>query len=1189
MKKLENSRERCTNTYIFPKLNLKMKLSLLFLFTALFQLQANMGYAQKKKLSLNVEKASFLEIIHEIESISEFSFFYRKSDLKNDNEITLKVENKKIEFILNQIFSNSNLEYTIVDRHIVLKTSTKKPPKPKPAPVIKEQSDQKLQVSGVVMDENGNLLAGATIVEKGTKNGVIADFDGKFIIQVVNDAAVLQVSYLGYTTKEIVVAGKTDLQIVLKENAAALEEVVVVGYGTQKKINLTAAVSQVGSEVFENRPTANAFRSLQGTTPGLVISNSSSGGEPGASSDINIRGFVTSGGTGDIGDAEPLVLIDGIEMSLNDIDPEDIESVSILKDAAAASIYGSQAAAGAVIVTTRSGQNSQGQIKVNYNSSYSITQPSIWPESASPINFAYTINDARTNNNQGAYYDETDLANIMANMENPGSAPTIVSNASGNGWDYGTIGIEGTAATDWDDIIMKKWAQRVKHSVNITGGNEKMNFYLSAGLYDEEGLLKVGDESYQRYNLDAKISSKVNDWLTLELLSKYRKSYTDFPTEANSNTTFWNKSRVLDLITKIKPTLPQYDPIYGLELLQHTYYPFWDDQRVKTENNQIVLSPRIIIEPFDGLKINANFNYKRDNNFQEISILASQTVVPNGLVDKVSQASTSYSPIVSINEYFSPNIFATYDKSIKDHNLHATVGFQSEVNNYYALGASSDYLISNNIISLNASLDDDQTVTEAISHWSTVGLFSRFRYNYKEKYLFEFSYRRDGSSRFEPDNRWAGFPSFSAGYNIAKEEFWPIDAINTFKLRGSYGTLGNQNVDNYLYLSTIELNTGGTSYLFDGERLTFSQTPDISSENLTWEKVKTTDIGFDLSAFNSKLDLGFSWYRTDIEGMAAQGADLPAQLGTNAPLTNIGTSRVQGWEVETTWRQKLGDFGYSVRAVLSDYKRSIVEYPNDTKALTNYFAGQDLGDIWGFQTEGLFLTDEAATEVTSNIDYSFITGWARVAGDIEYKDVNGDNVIDRGEYVYGDTGDFGVIGNSTPRYQYSVNLGMNYKNWDFNALIQGVGKRDLAFGSQQRFRGPANGPFHAFVWEGHLDYFRPEDTTSPLGPNTDGYFPTPYLNGGGRNNKNYSYNTDRLLQNAAYTRLKSLQIGFTLPNDVTSRFHVDKLRIYATGENLFTFTDLMFFDPETNTSGLTGSAQSYPLSRILSLGVNLSF
>ncbi|WP_372775859.1 TonB-dependent receptor [Mangrovibacterium sp.] len=1038
----KNSLNDSLDPGIVQKMSKVMRVLFILIFGISMAAQAK-SYAQNTRMDVNLHNSSVREVINYVENNSKFIFLYKNEDVNVEKRVNLNLTDASIQDILEVIFDDENIHYDVYDRQIVIRR----------VEALNQQAQQAdKKITGLVSDETGEPLPGVTVLVSGTTVGTVTDLGGKFSLTVPGTAESIQVSFIGMKTQELALAGKTQFLIVLEQDVAGIDEVVVVGYGTQKKLTLTAAVSQVDSEIFADRPTANALQSLQGNVPGLVISNSSSGGEPGAASDINIRGFVTSGGTGSIGDAEPLVLIDGVEMSLNDIDPEDIESVSVLKDAAAASIYGSQAAAGAVIVTTKSNKNANGNVKVSLSSSFSLTQPSIWPESASPIDFAYTINDARTNNNQSAYYTNDDLANIISNMESPGSAPSIVSNSSGNGWDYGTIGIEATGATNWDDVIMKEWAQRIKNNLSVSGGTEKFNYYLSVGAYDESGLLAVGDESYQRYNMDAKISSKVNDWLTIELLTKFRKSYTDFPTESSTNSTFWNKSRVLDLITKIKPTMPRVDPIYGLELLQHTYYPFWDFQRVKTKNDQTVILPRIIIEPIKDLKFNVNLNYKRDNNFQEISILASQAVVPNGLVDKVSQAATTYDPTVSINEYFSPNIFGTYEKSIGDHNIHATVGFQSEVNNYYAMGASTDYLISNNIISLNASLDDDQTVNEAISHWSTVGLFSRFRYNYKEKYLLEFSYRRDGSSRFEPDNRWAGFPSLSAGYNMAKEDFWPVEAISTFKPRASYGTLGNQNVSNYLYLSTISLNTGGTSYLFDGQRLTFSQTPDISSENLTWEKVKTTDIGFDLTAFSNKLDVAFSWYRTDIEGMAAQGADLPAQLGTDAPLTNIGTSRVQGWEIEASWRKKVNkDFSYSVRAVLSDYKRSIVEYPNDSKALTSYFSGQDLGDIWGFETEGLFQSDEEATEVTSSIDYSFITGWSRSAGDIRYKDLNDDGSIDRGDYVLGNTGDYKVIGNSTPRYQYSLNLGATYKNWDFSILIQGVGKRDLSFANQQRF------------------------------------------------------------------------------------------------------------------------------------------
>lgn len=1045
------------------------------------------------------------------------------------------------------------------------------------------------QITGVVTDSNGQPMPGASVVEKGTLNGTQTDFDGNYSISVANGAT-LVFSYIGFATKEIAISNQTNLNVVLEEDTSILDEVVVVGYGTQKKVNLTAAVSQVGAEVFQNRPTANAFRSLQGTVPGLQITNSSSGGEPGAPSNINIRGFITSTGAQDaaaaIVNSGPLVLIDGIEQSLNDIDPEDIESVSVLKDAAAASIYGSRAAGGAVLVITKSGKNSNGKMRVNYSTSVSFTKPTRWPKSASPINFAYAVNDARINNNQNPYHDETDLANILANMENPGSAPSIVANPANTNWSYTSIGIDATGATNWEEVILKKWAQRTKHNLSLSGGTEELNYYLSVGAYDEDGLLRVGDESFERYNVDAKISAKPKDWLTLELLTKLRKSNSDFPIASSGDTNARNKSRALDLISKLKPGIPLVDPIYGSGQLQHNYFMFWDTQRSTTDNDQLVLLPRIIIEPIKNLKFNANLNYRRDNNTLESSILSNQVIRPQGLITAPVQASTFYGVTLQDQEYFSPNLFATYNTSFGNHNIDVLAGYQSEINKFHSLNGQTDFLITDNIVSLNASLDDLQEVNETIDHWATQSVFSRFRYNYKEKYLLEFSYRRDGSSRFEPDNRWSGFPSYSAGYNVAKEDFWPVDAIQTFKLRGSYGTLGNQNVGLYRYLSTVNINSPGGSFLFNGQQEVSSSTPIPISQNLSWETVKTTDIGFDLQAFN-KLDIAFSWYRTDTEGLAAQGLDLPSQLGTAASLTNIGTSRVQGWEVEASWRQQFGDFGFSIRGVLSDYQRTMVEYPNETGSLTQpFYEGQDLGEIWGLQWDGWF--DTVDEYQTYPIDQSFVAGnfWE---GDTKYKDLNGDNVIDRGEFVVGDTGDWDIIGNSTPRYQYSATLAMNYKNFDLNMLVQGVGKRDVLLSNHQRFRGPGQGPFHINVWEGHLDYYRAADTESPLGPNTDAYFPAPYTANPGRNNRNYRFAVDRYIQNGAYARLKSLQIGYTIPRETTEKFGINTIRLFATGENLITIDDLLFFDPEIVTAGTFGSAQSYPLSKIVSLGLNVSF
>ncbi|WP_372757507.1 SusC/RagA family TonB-linked outer membrane protein [Mariniflexile sp.] len=1044
---------------------------------------------------------------------------------------------------------------------------------------------QKKDITGTVKDVNGYPIPGANVLVKGTTNGVQTDFDGRFNISTSNANAVLVISYVGFKTKEIVVGTKTTINVTLLEDIAALDEVVVVGYGVQKKVNLTASVSQIGTETFENRPVANTARSLQGAVSNLQITTNSEGGRPGSTPDINIRGFITSAGTGSIGDAGPLVLVDGIEMSLDQINPDDIESVSVLKDAAAASIYGSRAAAGAVIVITKSGKDSNGKMRVNYSNAFAFSRPTIWPESVDALTFAYVMNDARANINSGAYWDDAALERIRQNMANPGSAPTMFDANNDGNYEVSSLGLGTTGSTNWKDFLFKDFAESQKHNLSFTGGDQKLNYYISTGIYNEGGLLNYADEDYKRLTVDAKIGGKANDWLSFELLTKFLKSEDDYPWDARTSGTR-GTYRFLDLVSKIKPTLPTVDP-NGNPLIQ-AQYPIWGNEREENEYNQIALLPRVIIEPVKDWLINLQYNYRRNNNKQVYR--AATTSYINAFGETAyyrSQEQTTYRPQLITNEYFSPNLFTTYTKSLGDHNFKVLAGYQNETYEYYALNGNVSYLITDNVTSINASLDDTPTVGENISHWSTESVFSRFNYNFKEKYLFEFSYRRDGSSRFAPGSQWAGFPSYSLGYNVAKENFWPIKDINTFKLRGSYGTLGNQNVSNYLYISTVAINSPGTQYLFNGNRALFSSTPALSSENLTWETVKTTDFGVDINAFNNKLTMAFDWYRTDIEGMAGQGQDLPEVLGANAPLTNVGTSRVQGWEFEGTWRQKLSDdFSYNIRAVLSDYKRTIVSYPNDANLLSNYYAGRDLGEIWGLQWEGWFQSDDEVANY--DIDQSFVRGGTWTPGDTKYKDINGDKVIDRGTNTLGDSGDFTVIGNTTPRYQYSATIGLNYKNLDFNMFIQGVGKKDAYVQNQGVFKGPAQGPLHAMVFEEHLDYYRAEDTTSPLGPNTDSYYAKPYSANPGNNNRNYRFAVDRYLQNGAYTRLKSVQVGYTIPKYVTDKYKIDKIRLFVTGENLFTITDMKSIDPEAFQSGF-GNAQTYPLSRVFSTGVNISF
>ncbi len=1033
---------------------------------------------------------------------------------------------------------------------------------------------QEKTITGKVSDETGQSLPGASVVVVGTTNGTVTNIDGNYSIQAKTGDK-LSFSFIGMAVQEFEINGQSVINVSMTPDLEQLDEVVVVGYGTQKKVNLTASVSQVGSEVVEDRAVASAAQALQGAVPNLIISNSNSGGEPGAAMDLNIRGLVTASGSGSVSDAEPYVLVDGVEMSMNNVDPEDIENVSVLKDASAASIYGSRAAGGVILITTKSGKKMNGGIKIGYSNNFSWATPTAWPEQASALDFAYTMNDAYTNNGKNPIWTDEMLGWIQMNMENPGSAQTVGVKADGKSWDTSSGGLNATAATDWKDFLLKDWAGRQKHNLNFTGGTQKLNYYMSAGFYDEDGFHAQTEDSYSRYNLDIKLNAKPYEWLEFSLLTKFIKSEARQPWDYRYGT-----GRIFDALSKIKPTMPTVDPIFG-EPMVGAYYPTWDTQWQEKENNQVAIMPRIIIEPLKGWRINLEYNYKRNNNRTLQTALQYEYKLADGSTATTpSAAETQVRSYLYTNEYFSPNLYTSYTKSVNGHNFKVLAGYQSELQEYYNLNTKALGFITDNIPSISTAVGEI-TSSDGISHWSTQSLFSRLNYDYKGKYLLEVSYRRDGSSKFADGSRWAGFPSFSAGYNIAKESFWPLqDHIKTFKLRGSYGTLGNQNVSNYLYLSTMGVNQG--TYLYGGEWDYYVTTPDLVSNSLTWETVQSTDFGVDISALDGKLSGSFDWYRSDIEDMTAQGQSLPSVLGTDAPLTNVGTMRTQGWEMELGWKQKIKDFSYNIRFVLSDYKRTVVEYPNENLLLSDYYNGKTLGEIWGLEWDGWFQTQEEIDN--HDIDQSTMVGWALAPGDTRYVDQNGDGQIDTGSNTLDDPGDRKVIGNTTPRYQYGFTFGADWKGFDLNMFIQGVGKRDFYIGGTA-FRGPANGPFHANVMEYHLDYWR--DETSALGANPDAYWAAPYAANPGRNNKNYRYSVDRYVADASYIRLKSIQIGYTLPKSLTKKVLLDRVRVFVTGENLITITDFPMYDPET-LKGNFSNAVSYPLSKTISAGINVS-
>ena len=1033
------------------------------------------------------------------------------------------------------------------------------------------------RITGIVQDaKTGLALERATVSVKNGKGGVLSKAGGSFEMTVPAGRSVLEISFVGYDTRTVVLgANETNLVITLDPSSGnELDQVVVVGYGTKKKVNLTGAVSTVSAKEIENRPIANTQQGLQGLVPSLNISVSGAGGEPGESMNMSIRGLSSFSGS-----TAPYVLVDNIPMDINSINPADIESVTVLKDAASSAIYGARAAYGVILVTTKSGKSNKGKMSVGYQTNVSFAKPVYFPKLVDAMTFALVANDAAKNVGNSPWYSADALDRLAKNIANPGSAPVMLGKPDGLNWDIGAMGLGAAANTDWYDIIFKKYAVRQKHDLNVSGSSEKMNYYLSAGVWDEGGLLRYGNESFKRYNFDAKINAQATSWAKIGVLFKYNNGLQEFPWQQELG-----RGRIYDMITKLKPTMPAKYP--GTDIwTQESRIAEWGAERDNTWTSQMVLAPRIILEPIKGWVTNLEFNYTASSNRNEQSAKQYFYMQPNGeLGAGVSRIATSFNPSISTDNYFSPNLYSTYSRSFGKHNFSIMAGFQQEKFNYFNLNATAQYLLSDNVPAVNTAVGT-KTVTDGQGHWSTRSGFGRLLYDFNEKYLLESNFRADGSSRFQPGKQWGYFPSFSAGWVASKENFYPLKKIvNFFKLRGSFGELGNQNVSNYLYIPTLGINQ--STFLFSGQRLWTVGAPNISSINLSWEKVRTLDFGTDLAFFKNRLTTTFDWYESHTSNLVGPGQALPALLGTSVPRENSGEIRTRGFDFEISWKDHIGNFYYQVGGNLSNNKSVVTAYNNPTGILSTYYKGQVLGSLWGYQTAGLFQT---TSDVTSWADQSFLWSGKWNPGDLKYVDLDKNNKINNGKNTADDHGDMVIVGNERPQYLFGFNANASWKGFDFSAFFQGVGKQDLYISEIYNgnvLRGPANGPLHMMVYKEHLDYWR--DDTSPLGANPNAYFPKPYSVFDGDNSKAYGRPTDRYLQNGAYVRLKNIRLGYTIPSKITNKVLIRSANIYFSGENLFVVKHISLLDPE-GTGGRQGDGRTYPLSKSLSVGLNVNF
>ena len=644
---------------------------------------------------------------------------------------------------------------------------------------------------------------------------------------------------------------------------------------------------------------------------------------------------------------------------------------------------------------------------------------------------------------------------------------------------------------------------------------------------------------------------------------------------------------MMDIISKLKPTYCLTNPNYPDEFMPSSPIAAWQTQRENNIQNNFVFAPKLKLEPIKDWVTSIDINYTVNSNQQTYTATVATGHGPDGAVGySPSQSSTSYLPAIRTNNYLSPNIYSSYLKSFNKHNFKAMVGYQQETYSNFDLSGSALYLLSDNIPSISTAVGT-KTITDSQGHWSTQSVFGRLNYNFDEKYLLEATFRADGSSRFKPGNQWGSFPSVSAGYNIAKENFFPFKkVIDLMKLRASYGSLGNQNVANYLYIPTMGVSQ--SSFLFNNTQLWAVGSPSLTSINLTWETVTTKDVGIDLQFFKKRLSSTFDWYQSDVTNLVGPGQALPAVLGTSVPKINSGKLRTRGWEFELSWRDAIGKFSYNTRFILSDYKTVVTQYNNPTNLLSTYYEGQTLGEIWGYKTDGIFQTAAEVTDRAAIVNQSYIYSGAWSPGDLKYVDQSGDGKIGIGTNTKDDHGDKVILGNTSPRYQFGLSAGCNWKGFDASLLFQGVGMRNLvpSASSNSMWMGPAQGPFHANVYVENLDYWR--DASSPLGANPNAYYARPYAQNPGLNVKNYGNATDRFLQDASYLRLKNLQVGYTLPKMLIQKVKLENVRVYLSGENLLTWTNLMMYDPET-AGGDLGGGKTYPLEKVISVGLIVSF
>lgn len=1151
---------------------MKNKFLLTLLFIILPFAVAVASPLQEIRITIQQKNVPLSKVFKEIEEKTDYSFLIRNNDVDTNAKVSVNAKDKTVAEVLGILFDNRGISYEVSGERIAVYKATQSRP------------SGKRKITGKVMDATKEALIGASVHVPGTSNGVITDIDGNFTLELAAGDTQVEVSYVGYKSQLINVGNKSTFQIVLVEDAETLEEVVVVGYGSQKKANLTGAVASVKmDDVIANRPLSQAADALQGTVPGLLVS--SNGNAPGKSKSFQIRGAYSVGiknSDGSYGATiSPLVLIDGVEGDLDMINPEDIETITVLKDAASGAIYGARAAGGVILVTTKRPKG-ETTFQLNYNNNFAFASAMNLPEQAPLEEYLKAYSDAAGDQfwTMGSPSVSKWLGYLEQYRKDPSSIQTV-----GDGIYKDADG--GVYYLNEKDLVknMLETSFQQTHNISMTGGTEKLRYRLSGGYVSNDGVLITNKDKYERMNVSGFISADIVKWFTQEATFKYAHSKNMLPSSALGGiygtrlASFYPEGTMPEGISDAATGLPFFTPANQIK---------WSNpSKTLYDNPRIFL--KSILKPFKGFE--AVFEYTFDKNIYDYSWYTGSVAYTTVQGGKDTTPTNDYlQKTKRYTNYNSINVYGTYDFTLGDHKFKVMAGFNQESSYRETMQALSYGQAVIEVPSLGSGTSTLKA-TDSYNEYAVRGGFFRVNYNYKDRYLLEVNGRYDGSSKFPKDSRYGFFPSVSAGWNIAQEKFMEStqDWLGSLKLRASYGMIGNQNVPAYSFIPTMSVNNKYNGWISGGDYVTAITTlPSLVSSSFTWEKVGTWDAGLDFSMFNNRFSGTFDWYQRNTSGMLAPGMQLPGVVGASAPFQNTADMRTRGWELSLNWRDRIGKVGYRIGFNLSDSQSEITKYDsNESYLLSNYYKGMKLGEIWGYVYDGFYTVDDFVDTSSWQLKdgVASINGYNPRPGDVKFKnlrdDDKGENVIYGGDNTVSNPGDRKVIGNNRPRYLYGINLGMNYKGFDLNVFMQGTGKRDAWLANTLTFPMYADFKFIP-LYKGLGNYWQPVDAANgdytPVNPNAE--FPRIYGNYGNQGS-NYRQ-SDRYLSDASYFRIKNVTLSYTFPKAWVTKMTLSSLKAFVGVENLATFSSLAKgIDPET-------LSWNYPAFRTVSFGLNIT-